>query len=251
MFIIDNCRKKNAVSRKIIIALFAVITIGAFIDADAEVFLRFGKMSSTDVSPSAEAWPGVDSASNALYCEDIEINDQPAKMQLWVSKAAFRDLEKFLHRRFDDAVFSKAGDFLRITEKSGNRRWLIVNHKPTDVSTIFLLETPASNKKNNIRWPEELPAFPPEAEPQMTVRMPRTGMVYGSFATRGGTQLDAVVLLRNIASTLRQNGWISCGAEDSAAIGGRGDIFVNNELNRTLMINFDDSGNGFFCITKK
>lgn len=217
----------------------------------ADVFWSIGgRRGDAGISPSAEAWPGVDSAAAPFYRTEVLINGRPGELAAWASRAPFEELAAYLGRRFPGAAIQRVGRTLRFRESSSGadgRRWLIVNGGGGS-STIFRL-TASERAAERPEWPSELEGtLPPGAVPVMVVAVPGLRTVYASF--RGGEPGNARAVLRRIGDGLRARGWNAAGAEASSAVGGRGDIFIRSSPRQILWFGVDDSGNGICCLSE-
>ena len=231
------------------VLLLAMALLPALLAAD--VFWRIGVRRGDDgVSPSAEAWPGVDPASAAFYREEVLINGFSGALAAWSSRASFDELSAYLVRRFPEAVIQRTGRSLRLRERASgavSTRWLIVNGGK-GVSTIFRLTVPEQAEGCRPEWPPQLEGtLPAGAVPVMVVSAPGLKTTYASF--RGGEPGNARGELRRLGDALRSRGWSAAGAEASSAIGGRGEIFLRASPHRILWVGLDDSGNGVCCIS--
>ena len=218
----------------------------------ADVFWRIGGRRGDDgVSPSAEAWPGVDGAAAPFYREEVLINGCSGVLSAWASRAPFDELASYLAKRFPEASTQRAGRMLRLRERSSGAtgtRWLIVNGGK-GVSTIFRLTMPARAMERRPEWPSQLAGIlPPGAIPSMVVSMPGLKTTYASF--HGVEPGNARGELRRLGDELRARGWSAAGAEASSAVGGRGEIFLRSSPPQILWVGLDDSGNGICCISE-
>ena len=233
------------------ILLLAFVLFPAMLAAD--VFWRIGGWRGDDgISPSAEAWPGVESASAPFYREEVRVNGHPGVLAAWSSSAPFGELAAYLGRRFPGAAIQRVGRTLRLRERSSGAtgtRWLIVDGG-RGMSTIFRLTAPENAAELRPEWPPELAGtLPAGAVPVMVVAVPGSKTTYASF--RGGDPGDARGELRRLSDALRARGWSAAGAEASSTIGGRGEIFIRSSPRQILWVGLDDSGNGVCCISEQ
>ena len=219
----------------------------------ADVFWRIGGgRGDGGISPSAEAWPGVASASAPFFREEVSVNGSSGSLAAWSSRASFGELVEWLRGRFPGAKIRRTGHVLRICEGSAGSwesRWLIVDGG-RGACTIFRLTLPRASASAVPVWPEALDGvLPPGAAPVTVVAAAGRGMIYGSFRGAGaGSGADA---LRRIAGRLRSGGWRAVGGETSSAIGGKGELFLKEGSRQLLWVGMDDFGNGVCCLSGK